>query len=215
MRKYIFLTSAVLLAVLPGSLAEATAFTTHDNMDLPGFDIPSDSLMCNPMDVPPRAGRSAEFAFCQGECDRNPRCMAFTWVQGAPSQCWFKSSSRLLETNPQRLMTVNTNTASGVKIYQNSPCWARHIFNLKFCNVVFAGEGDGCSASYTLECPQGARRVRNLLARASSGRFPDFCVARMERDPGGLPNCTDFFGGDANTAGVLGSYINQACLDAN
>jgi hypothetical protein len=37
----------------------------------------------------------------------------------------------------------------------------------------------------------------------------------MGRDPGGLPNCTDAFGHEANTLGVLGNYVNHACLDAN
>jgi hypothetical protein len=81
------------------------------------------------------------------------------WIhagEGTPAQCWFKSSPRLFEPDCHGLMTVNTNMTTGVKIYQNRPCWARHIFNLKFC---------------TLSLP--------------------------------------------HTSGVLGSYINQACLDAN
>jgi hypothetical protein len=207
------------------SMADAADFTIHMNMNMPRLDIPSPEMPHppdNPLDInPPLPNTQAEVNLCQWHCDHNPRCMAFTWVrrgiQGATAKCWFKRSARILENHGLGLMTVDANTVTGVKIYQSRACWARHLFNLKFCNVVDAGFTSTASPPtdrVTLECPplsmpafDGRGPIR--------GRIDRFCVVRLANDPGGLPNCTDAFGGAENTVGVLGNRVNHACLDAN
>jgi hypothetical protein len=207
------LTAALFLSV---SLAGAADFTRHENMDIPGLDIPSPG---NPLDInPPLANDMDEVNLCQRNCDGSPRCMAFTWVrrgvQGATGRCFFKASSRLLENNGSGLLTANANTFTGVKVYRGSACWARHIFNLKFCSVFFAGaRGDPTMVPFTiLECPPGSRSA-SISNSAIPGRFDRFCVVRLANDPGNLPNCTDAFGGESHEAGVLGNSVNHACLD--
>src|SRR5262249_40099183 len=119
--------------------------------------------------------------------------------------CFLKSDTRLFPPGNRSLVATDglrSTMVSGFKRLSASSCWARHIFNLKFCSV-FTG----------LEtCPSGSNSAA-LNNSSPAHPFTNSCVVRIA-DPGGLPNCTDAFGGDAHEAGVLGSRVNQACLDA-
>jgi hypothetical protein len=199
-----------LILFLSGGRAGAAEFTIHTNMDIPGLDIPSAN---NPLS-PPAGSEESEIAHCRRSCELSPRCMAFTWVRGErgvrPANCFFKASAQLLDNNALGLLTLNRDTATGVKIYPSRACWARHIFNLKFCNVVSA---DGSGPAEGLECPAGSRTA--VLGTSSPGLFNTFCVVRLAEDPGGLPNCTDAFGGETHGDSTIGNAVNQACLDAD
>lgn len=211
------LIATVVSLSLSASTVDAADFTVHTNINIFGLDIPSPT---NPFDITtPGASPQHEVDLCRWRCDQDPHCMAFTWVRrGAQvdnaARCWFKASPRILENHGLGLMTVDTNTTTGVKIYRSSACWARHLSNLKFCTVTVAGQSGYPTTSVTLECPPGSRPA-SIRNQASPGRFDRFCVARLANDPGGLPNCTDAFGGESHEADVLGNGVNHACLDAN
>ena len=208
--KKALLLAGVVTLLLSGSKAGAAEFAIHTNMDIPGLDIPSAN---NPLS-PPAGSEESEIAHCRRSCELDPRCMAFTWVrrgvQGPAARCFFKASAQLLGNNALGLLTLNRDTVTGVKIYQSRACWARHIFNLKFCNVVSA---DGSGPADGLECPSGSRRA--VLGTSSPGLFSTFCVVRLAADPGGLPNCTDAFGGETRGDSTIGNAVNHACLDTN
>ena len=186
----------------------AVEFTSYPGKDMPG------------MDIGPGVDIVGTAQVCQNLCDHDPRCMAFTWVrsgvQGPSAKCWIKAEARILNDGGRGLLVDNPYTVTGVKSYRRIACWARHIFNLKFCNVILAGTSDPSLpfGPDTLECPAGSRPARVSLA-GIPGRIDRFCVVRLANDPGGLLNCTDAFGGDAREAGVLGNRVNHACLDAN
>jgi hypothetical protein len=211
-RSIITLLTLTATLFLSARMADASGFTIHWNSNIMGLDT-------NFIDINPnRSSDMEEVNFCQQTCNGNPRCMAFTWVrrgvQGPFGRCFFKASPRIVENNGVGPLTIDTNTVTGVKIYQFKACWARHLGNLKFCNTIFAGSAGGSSAPSTvLECPPGSRTA-SVSNRSIPGRFDRFCVARLASDPGGLPNCTDAFGGESHEDGVLGNQVNHACLDA-
>lgn len=176
----------------------AADFSIHTNFNIFGLDaFPS-------VDAP-LGSEQEEVQFCERSC-AGPGCMAFTWVrrgvQGPTAKCWLKSSPMLIENHALSLLTFDRNTTTGVKILSNRSCWARHIANLKFCSVV-AG----------IDCPSGSTTAF-VRAASPSDPFSRVCVTRMNNDPGGLPNCTDAFGGPSGNSGELGNAVNQACLDA-
>lgn len=173
--------------------------------------------------------------FCQRACDDNNRCMAFTAVrpggfQGDVGKCWLKASVAIFEMGSGLLTTprspdggdLSGDVFTGVKKFVGRPtgCWARHIFNLKFCNVFLVDtirENDPSfhNASNAFQCPPESSTAFISHNVATPGAANKFCVIRLANDPGGLPNCTDAFGGESHEADVLGNGVNQACLDAN
>ncbi len=206
------LSIALLLSV---SIANAQSYVPLPNTDIPGLDIPSPG---NPIQVSLATTTGAEaVSLCQQNCDHNLRCMAFTWVRSS-GKCFLKASSLLFDEERLRSLTSpNNDTVSGIKNFtRSSSCWARHIFNLKFCRVVFAGTSGGPNTTSltTFVCPPGSRSAI-INNGAVPGQFDRFCVVRLATDPGNLPNCTDAFGGESHEADVLGNSVNQACLDAD
>lgn len=201
------LITIVLSLSLSVSIVDAATFTRSPGMDMPGMDISS-------IDTLNVGSEQNEQQLCQRNCDLNPRCMAFTWVrrgvQGPSAKCWFKASSRIFPGGGANLVS-NVNTLTGVKTYSRTACWARHIFNLKFCDV-FVAVAIGDPLTSTLGCPQGSRPA-SISSRAQPGRFDRFCVVLRANTPN-LPNCTDAFGGESHEANILGNSVNQACLDA-
>jgi hypothetical protein len=192
------LAAAFVVATCWAGGSEAQTFAVSTNLNIFGFDI-------RPGIRVPAGDQATEVNFCQNACRNDASCMAFTWVrpgvQGPTGMCWLKASSLFFENHGLGRMTADSNTVTGVKLLDERSCWARHIGNLKFCNVVGG-----------ISCPAGSRAAS--IRRSSPGAFSTMCVAlRTSPDPGGLPNCTDAFGGDSHEAGVLGNPVNQACLD--
>jgi len=192
------LAAAVIAATCWAGESEAQTFAVSTNLNIFGFDI-------LPGIAVPAGDQATEVNFCQNACRSNGTCMAFTWVrpgvQGPAGMCWLKASPRFFENHGLGLMTVDTNTVTGVRLLVERPCWARHVGNLKFCDVVGG-----------ISCPAGSTAAS--IRGTTPGAFSTMCVARRPTDPGGLPNCTDAFGGESHDPGVLGNQVNQACLDA-
>ena len=196
---------AAMVAALAGP-AVAQSFRRVPG-NIPGMDYTN-------FEIAPNLDVDGQVRICERACANDGRCMAYTWVRagiqapanpalGPTARCWLKADARLFPPLNPSLVVSDANTRSGVKPLGSSSCWARHVFNLKFC-AVFTG---------LQTCPAPARGAL-LNTGSPSNPFNNSCVIRLATDPGGLPNCTDAFGGDAHEAGVLGSRVNQACLDS-
>ena len=203
------------------SMVDAVEWNDPVAKDMPGNDIGPG------LDIGSLGSETDEQYYCQRQCDASPSCMAFTWVrrnptEGRPSaQCWLKASSRIFENGGEGLLVTNpwttANTVTRTKKYQGTACWARHLSNLKFCNVFISevydvDERGNETHAVGLVCPPGALKAGT---NPIPNRYQKFCVVGGAHDPGGLPNCTDAFGGESHDAGILGNYVNHACLDTH
>ena len=209
------------LALAVGLLLSASVVEASHYMPREG-DIQGNNIF---NETPTGSNQEEQIELCAHHCDGDPRCLGFVFVKAGTrvptAECWYKSTVRMLKSQSDFDQTVQ-----GITLYykplSRRMCWARHFGNYKMCNVFSAGtvpsgryDPPGTSTR-TLLCPPGANEATlRHIPSGTPNTFAVYCVVRYDGpDPGGVPNCTDDFGGESRD-GAIGNPVNHACLDSN